>query len=638
MQFRRPLAAVLTLTVAMSMSACGSKNSSTPAAASTAPGTLAYLTNYRVKHVFVIVQENRTFDSYFGLFPGVNGQAVENLGTSTAQAGDCVPDPYVGTCQRPFLITTNTTSPNYVKDAPDINGGSNSRYGQEYAIDGGKMDNFLAENEGGNATTPVTPLPATPTAAQVQAHNNALNIMATYDCDTVPYYWYYAKNFALFDHYFQANVGQSTPGNVQLFAAQMGQTEAAAGKGTLSTLSGTGYTDGVPMGNDNNPPDTKFAFRGSFAAQATPDNNYGVSFASLPVTLNPSQAANAVANGVVGLIPDDIALEAKSGRASVPWAWYEEGFLYPADGTNKGTWSQHHTAPLYFDYINNPNSAFGTATTLKDNTASNGLVSDIQSGNLPSTGVFWVKGAASHTSFPFAPADKTLAAAGLFTGDDDHPGSGSSDVQVAQAYTATLINAIAQSKYWNDSVIILTYDDNGGMYDHLAPPQYGRTCPDDMTGVFMGISCGDGVRLPMMIISPFAKQGVVVHDASDAGSVSKFIETVFQLPTLASLPNEAPGVAAGLAPADANSLISDLTGALDPAKLNGSAQPIPGSVATIPSPSVPPTMSCASLQLTPIASPTSLPAGFQGAGYYAAAALNPASGVRTLPPPNDDND
>jgi phospholipase C len=415
----------------------------------------------------------------------------------------------------------------------------------------------------------------------------------------------------------------------------MGQTEAASGKAPLvSHLSGTGYTDGVPLGNDNNPPQSKIPGIGPYVASAVPDANQSLSVASLPVTLNPGEDRSAIAAGVTGLIASDLALEAKSGRPSVNWRWYEEGLLYPGDGTQANTWSQHHTAPLYFDYINNATSPF--AANLRDNTPSNGLVSDIRSGKLPASGVFWVKGG-NESSWGFKPADALLAAHNEFTGDDDHPGSGDSDHQGAEAYVATLINAIAQSQYWKDSVIILTWDDSGGFYDHFPPPSYGKTCPDDTSGLFAGAACGDGVRLPMLVISPFAKNGVVVHDESDAGSVSKFIEDVFDLPTLASLPDEAAGVSAGVAPADANAFVSDLTGALDTAKLTGTAPLNPAGLATIPAPSSPPAMSCATLGMTPISSPAALPAGFETSGYYEHQTLSGAATIH-LPKPPDDGD
>jgi phospholipase C len=619
----RSLVRPTALIVAVTLAACSGGNVVlTPAPVSVSPALVAK----NVKHVFVIVQENHTFDNYFGLFPGVNGQTVENLGSATAMADDCVPDPQTGGCQRPFLITTNTMSPNYVVDAPDTNGGNNGRADQLAAINHGAMNGFLTDLEGPSAT----PLPANPTAAQVESHNGSIAIEGVYDCDTVPYLWYYAKNFALFDHYFQADVGQSTPGNIQLFAGQFGQTEAATGKMPLATLTSSfSYSDGLPISNDNNPPQAATA---GIPAYGTPDAAQVQSYATMPVLLNPSEDSAAKAAGIVGLIPDDISLEAATTRPSNQWAWYEEG-LY----SSAADLSQHHTAPLYFDYINHANSPFGTSANLRDNTPSNGLISDINAGTLASTGVYWVKGGNAN-QYGLSPADSTLAAAKKYVGDDDHPNSGDSDHQVAETYVATLINAIAASKYWKDSVILLTWDDSGGFYDHLPPPQYGPTCPQDMTGALAGSACGDGVRLPMIVISPFAKTGVVVHDNSNAGSVSKFIETVFSLPTFASLPDEAQGVSAGLAPADANAAISDLTGALDPNKLSGKTPVNPASSAMISAPSVPPAMSCATLGITPIPSPTSLPSGFMTAGAYLHASLSGATGIVRLPDHRDDGD
>jgi phospholipase C len=531
------------------------------------------------------------------------------------------------------LITTNKNSPNYVPDAPDVSGGSNSRFGQQYAIDGGRMNGFLNENESSNPLGPVpTPLPAHPTTAEVEAHNSALDIMATYDCDTVPYLWYYAKNFALYDHYFQANAGDSTPGNVQLFAAQIGQTEVAAGKApVLSTEADNGYTGGLPLGNDSNPPALQLPFLTPYTGATA---SQSISVASLPVLLSPLQDAAAVASGAEGLIPDDLAFEARSGRKSSPWAWYQEG-SYASDGAATAAFSAHHDAPLFFDYINNAKSPFGTQANLRDNTATHGLLTDIKTGALPSEGVFWVKGGANASTYGFKPADQKLAT--IYPGDDDHPGTNNSDHQVSEAYVATLVNAIAASKYWKDSVIILTWDDSGGFYDHYPPTKYGPTCPDDLTGPFAGTPCGDGVRLPLLVISPYAKQGAVVHAPSNGGSIAKFIEDVFGLPKLAGLPDELAGTRVGLAPADANPYISDLTDSLDIEKLfRGSSWFEPSAI--IPSPSVPPAMSCSSLRIRPIESPASLPHGFETAGFYAGNPSTAAGYRRAVPPHDDSND
>ena len=110
-----------------------------------------------------------------------------------------------------------------------------------------------------------------------------------YDCDTVPYLWYYAKNFALFDHYFQASTGDSTPSNIQLFSAQIGQTEAAAGEGTLSQpLPSGGYSDGVPISNDDNPPSSQLPFG---VTSYSGDNSTFQSYATAPVLLSPNDGS-----------------------------------------------------------------------------------------------------------------------------------------------------------------------------------------------------------------------------------------------------------------------------------------------------------------------------------------------------------
>ncbi len=589
---------------------------------------IANLVQSKVKHVFVLIQENHTFDQIYGLFPGMHGQYVENLGTYLAQETDCEYDPETLGCQRPFLISANQSSPNYVEDAPDITGGNNNRYDQEIAIDRGRMDDFLVDVEAGQPILGPTPNPE-----QIEQHNEDIGIEGVYDCDTVPYLWYYAKNFALFDHYFQAETGDSTPSNIQLFSGQIGQTEAAAGEGILSQpVPSGGYTDGVPISNDDNPPPSDLPF------SITPysgDSNTVQSYATMPVLLNPAMDQAALKSKVVGYEARDISKEAKSDRQSFGWAWYEEGLYTPNAG-----FSAHHTAPLYFDYINNVNSGFASEKTLRDNAESNGFITDIKKGKLPPAGVFWVKGGNENT-YGLVPADPIFtdnpSGEKYYVGDDDHPGSGSSDHQVAQAYLAEVINAIAKSKYWKDSIIIVTWDDSGGFYDHLAPPGFGQTCPQDKTGPNEGYPCGDGVRLPALIISPFSKTGVVVHDFADHGSVSKLIEAVFGLPAFASLPDEAKGVSVGLSPADGDRATSNLFDALDENKLRGGGGN-PPALAEIPKPGVPPNMSCASLGITPIPSPTSLPNEYETAGYYLHQQLEGSRNVKPLPPRKDDDD
>jgi phospholipase C len=84
--------------------------------------------------------------------------------------------------------------------------------------------------------------------------------------------------------------------------------------------------------------------------------------------------------------------------------------------------------------------------------------------------------------------------------------------------TAEFINAIMQGPAWNSTAIFVTYDDFGGFYDHVTPPQL------DQNGL--------GPRVPLLIISPFARPGYISHTLSEHASMLKFIETRYHLHSL----------------------------------------------------------------------------------------------------------
>jgi phospholipase C len=97
----------------------------------------------------------------------------------------------------------------------------------------------------------------------------------------------------------------------------------------------------------------------------------------------------------------------------------------------------------------------------------------------------------------------------------DHPGG---NTGLGPSWVASIVNAIGQSQYWNNTVIFITWDDWGGWYDHVAPSVIN--------------SYEYGFRVPLIVVSPFAKQAYVSHVSHDFGSILKFIEEVFQLPSL----------------------------------------------------------------------------------------------------------
>jgi phospholipase C len=102
--------------------------------------------------------------------------------------------------------------------------------------------------------------------------------------------------------------------------------------------------------------------------------------------------------------------------------------------------------------------------------------------------------------------------------DNEHPGYAS--LQQGQQHVADLVAAVQNSPYWADTAIIITYDEHGGRWDHVAPPVIDKW--------------GPGSRVPAIIISPFAKKGYVDHTQYETVSILKFIETRWGLAPLST--------------------------------------------------------------------------------------------------------
>jgi phospholipase C len=156
--------------------------------------------------------------------------------------------------------------------------------------------------------------------------------------------------------------------------------------------------------------------------------------------------------------------------------------------------------------------------------------------------------------------------------------------------TAHVINAVASNPdIWKQRAIIITYDESDGYYDHL-PPRILAYGPD-------GLPLARGIRIPLIVISPYARVHAVSHAEGDHNAVIETINAIFGRPALASLPDEADALAAGrtpafngpngfvqyyLGPRDINSPVTDdLLSAFDPKRLLGLEPPLPGSYASI---------------------------------------------------------
>ncbi len=121
-------------------------------------------------------------------------------------------------------------------------------------------------------------------------------------------------------------------------------------------------------------------------------------------------------------------------------------------------------------------------------------------------------------------------AKGTYDSNDEHPPA---DMQLGQLFTAKVIDAIARSPYWAHSAIFFTYDEHGGLYDHVPPPK--ACAPDNLSVDLSGEKptfATLGIRVPFMVVSPYAKKHFVGHHVYDHTSINRFIEARFVLPAL----------------------------------------------------------------------------------------------------------
>src|SRR5690348_7177087 len=287
------------------------------------------LLSSRIKHVFVIYQENRSFDSEFGTFPGANGV------WSPGARGFKQIDPVTQRPVTPFKLTD-----------PDVYYESNDRDVQIPAFDGGKMDKFVAAQ--GKAV-----LFYEKNATPDQRFSVGAESMYHIDCDTIPYLWSYAKNFALFDNFFQALRAPSTPSNVEIIAAQNGLTQYARNKQSYSPDEDD---PGDPIFSDLDPAYGPYESGHPGKHKTQVDQTY----ANLLLTMQ-RKNVTAVKNNTKYVQRDKTVIEKLDG-AAIPWRWYEEGY----SGSQHTGLISHHLAPQYFGYVAKNRSMVSNMRDLMD--------------------------------------------------------------------------------------------------------------------------------------------------------------------------------------------------------------------------------------------------------------------------------
>jgi phospholipase C len=378
---------------------------------------------HKIQHVVIIMQENRSFDQYFGTYPGADGFPRQN-GKFTV----CVPDPKVNKCVYPYHNPNDLT-----------NGGPHGSKNATADIDGGKMDGFVSQAELGN--TPCA------NALNPECANPALtDVMGYKDAREIPNYWTYADNFVLQDKMFESNASWSFPEHLYLVSEWSATCRKVADQMSCIT-------------NINNP-GSGAAPNAKILGDAQAQRNFA--WTSLTYLLYTHHISWRYYLGE-GLQPDceDDAETCQPGPQTV------------------GTADIWNPLPGFTDV-----RADGQ---LNDVQTIDHFFSDAKAGKLPA--VSWIVPNSVVSEHP-----RNLVSAG-------------------QAYVTTVINTIMNSADWSSTAIFLNWDDWGGFYDHVVPP------------VVDG--AGYGLRVPGIVISPYARQGYIDHQNLSQDAYAKFIEDVF---------------------------------------------------------------------------------------------------------------
>jgi len=399
------------------LSACGSSTSAKGVSAPPTSTSVVPAGVHKIKHVIVIQQENRSFDSYFGTFPGADGIPMAN-GTPTA----CLPDPQTKSCARPYV------------DHADVNGGG--PHGQTNAsadIDGGKMDGFVGQASSAKKSCADPNNPAC-------ANSKTVDVTGYHTQSDIPNYWTYAKDFALQDHMFEPNASWSLPSHLFLvseWSAHCTQHDNPA------SCANALESPGTPPGNANGKTSPKKNRRGK-KGSATATSASVTSGAAPSSAAKPSSSGQKAKSPIYAWTDLTYLLH----KDNVSWGYYVSPGLQPdcqndsaiscapvsQKAATPGIWN-----PLpYFDTVRNDNQ-LGNIHNVSN------YYTQAKTGTLPS--VSWVIPSGENSEHPPSP------------------------VSFGQSYVTSVINAAMTGPDWDSTAIFLAWDDWGGFYDHVPPPR-----------------------------------------------------------------------------------------------------------------------------------------------------------------------
>ena len=537
---RRLLGGIALAGAALTLGGCKPFGERPPAPAA-ADAALDALLRRHIRHVVVLYAENRSFNNLFADFPGLaqplqaldspayrqrdrDGRLLQSLPPvwgGLAPHSQVVDDRHyqldehaiTGLPNRPFALR--------MPDGAPLPHGVITRdlvhrfYENQLQINGGRNDGFVAW---GN------------TGAMVMGHyaDGAANLRL----------WQLARQYTLCDNFFMGAFGGSFLNHQYLAAAQppfYPHADRGPAKSQIAEMEGDDPTGIRPKLAEDSPA-SAMQGRAKFAARdaLTPDfwavNTMGPAYAPAfghdkrdprfadpdsPSTL-PAQTHRTIGDAL--------------SEANIDWAWYAGGWQLALDGQGDGdhrafpevpNFQVHHQPFNYFRQF-----APGTPARRQ---------------HLRDAGI---GGSADSNHFLAAAAAGTLPPVAFYKPQGDlNMHAGYSSVDAGDRHLAQVVEALQASPLWPNMLVVITVDENGGWWDHVAPPQ--------------GDRWGPGTRIPALVVSPFARKGFVDHTIYDTGSILRFITRRFGLQKLAGLTlREEAMIAAGGPPP------GDLTAAL----------------------------------------------------------------------------
>ena len=462
-----------------------------------------YSTATPIKHLVVIFQENVSFDHYFGTYPNALNLAGEP--PFVAAKDTATVNGLTGA-----LLTRNATSTNSANGAGATNPfrlspaqASTADQDHDYtpeqqALHGGLVDLYPKyTGNGGNALG--GPLPAN----SPSIFSTSGLVMGYYDGNTVTALWNYAQHFAMSDNSYNTTFGPSTPGAINLIS---GQTN-----GVVATLNGTGdetddgnggltlISDADPIGDVcSNPASNQVTLGGKNIGDLLNAKNISWGFFSGGFALTKVNS-----NGTTGCKRSTTS--AVTGVKKADYIAHHQPFQYYASTANPT-----HARPSWIGSIGKSGDAANHQYDLAD------FFAVAEAGALPA--VSYIK------------------ASGF---QDGH--AGYSDPLDEQVFIVSVINKLQALPTWRDTAVIIAYDDSDGWYDHQMPPVVNQSnSPDDVlsgtscgggSSALPGLTaahaqgrCGYGPRLPLLVISPYAKANYVDHTLTDQSSILRFVE------------------------------------------------------------------------------------------------------------------